>query len=346
INNHGIHGAQDMCNLLLRHGKAFIIEAGHWKGSDVLDRVAQHVRGARIAAVLRKSRVGIIGEPFKGMRDFRVEYGKLKADIGITVVAVEPAKIAALLPKAKDRAVTREMALDRRKFEMDKVGEELHRQTLRAGLAVRRWLEKEKLTAFSLNFQTVTKASGIPAMPFLEISKAMARGVGYAGEGDVLTAALNGAVATVFPDSSFTEMFCPDWEGNRIFLSHMGEINLNLAERKPVLFEKEWIYSNAQKPVAAAAAFRPGSALFFNLAPQKEGYTLILASVEMVSEGKTDKFRQTIRGWMKPARPVADFLKAYSHAGGTHHAGLVYGDALPALKSFGAMMGWKVVEIS
>ncbi|MFN2352849.1 MAG: hypothetical protein ABR497_12990, partial [Kiritimatiellia bacterium] len=30
--NHGIHGVQDMCNLLLRHGKKFQIEAGHAAG--------------------------------------------------------------------------------------------------------------------------------------------------------------------------------------------------------------------------------------------------------------------------------------------------------------------------
>ncbi|MCK4416840.1 MAG: hypothetical protein KAV99_01575, partial [Candidatus Latescibacteria bacterium] len=38
--NHGIHGVQDMCNLLIRNGKSFKIEAGHWEKSDVLDRVA------------------------------------------------------------------------------------------------------------------------------------------------------------------------------------------------------------------------------------------------------------------------------------------------------------------
>ncbi|MDI6775594.1 MAG: hypothetical protein QME60_09490, partial [Verrucomicrobiota bacterium] len=207
---------------------------------------------------------------------------------------------------------------------MDKVGDDPHKQTLRACLALRKWVEKEKLTAFTLNFQTVTRASGIPAMPFLEISKATAMGVGYAGEGDVLTASLNGAVTSVFPDASSTEMFCPDWEGNMIFLSHMGEINLDLAERKPVLFEKEWVSTDAQRPVVAAAAFRPGKAVFFNLAPRKKGYALIVAPVEMVSEGKADKFNHTIRGWMRPAKPIAEFLADYSRAGGTHHAGLVY----------------------
>ncbi|MDI6775067.1 MAG: hypothetical protein QME60_06705 [Verrucomicrobiota bacterium] len=102
MKNHGIHGAQDLCNLLLRHGKTFILEASHWKVSDVLDRVADHARGARIASALHGSRTGIIGRAFRGMGDFSVESDKLKAYLGVTVVAAEPAEIAALLPDAKD----------------------------------------------------------------------------------------------------------------------------------------------------------------------------------------------------------------------------------------------------
>lgn len=345
MNNHGIHGVQDLCNMLLRRNKPFIIEAGHWKESDVLARTAAHVRGAAIASALKGARVGLIGPAFKGMGDFSVPGDKLKADLGVEVLAVEPSEVAAQMPAENDRLVKNEMSSDRKRFECGKIDEGLHRQTLRAGFGIRRILARKELTAFSINFQTVTKASGIPAMPFLEISKAMARGVGYAGEGDVLTAAMNGAIMSIFPETSFTEMFCADWAGERIFLSHMGEINLDLAERKPYLFEKEWTFSNALKPVVAAAAFKPGPAVFVNLAPQKEGYALILSRVEMVSEGKTDKFKETIRGWFKPRLPVADFLAAYSRAGGTHHAGLVYGDVLGALKSFGNMMGFKVVVL-
>ena len=38
MDNHGIHGVQDLCNLLIRRGKPFRIEAGHWRRSDVLAR--------------------------------------------------------------------------------------------------------------------------------------------------------------------------------------------------------------------------------------------------------------------------------------------------------------------
>jgi len=61
-----------------------------------------------------------------------------------------------------------------------------------ASLAVRQWIERERLTAFTMNFMEVTRAAGFPPCRFSRPAKGMARGIGYAGEGDGLTAALVG----------------------------------------------------------------------------------------------------------------------------------------------------------
>jgi L-arabinose isomerase len=45
------------------------------------------------------------------------------------------------------------------------------------------------MTAQTIKFGDIKGDPGLPVMPFLEASKAMARGIGYGGEGDVLTAA-------------------------------------------------------------------------------------------------------------------------------------------------------------
>ena len=47
--NHGIHGVQDLCNLLLRLGKPFQLEVGHWESNDALDRVARQAVAAHMA---------------------------------------------------------------------------------------------------------------------------------------------------------------------------------------------------------------------------------------------------------------------------------------------------------
>lgn len=343
MNNHGIHGVQDLCNLLIRHGKPFQIEAGHWEKSDVLDRVVRWAWAARLASRMRKARVGRIGEPFAGMGDFQVASDVLRLKVGVETVPVDLSVLASLMPPDDDPEVASEMAEDISVFAADGVDSETHKESVRVCLAVRRWMERESLTAFTMNFNVIDRSSGLPTLPFLEASKAMSRGQGYAGEGDVLTAALVGALGSVYPETTFTEMFCPDWAGDSIFLSHMGEMNPALTSPKAELVEKPMPWLDVDAPVLLTGAFKPGEAVFVNLAPGPEDtFTLILAPVEMLDASHAN-MQNTIRGWFKPKMPVSDFLEAYSSVGGTHHAALVYADVVESLVRFGELMNWDVV---
>lgn len=338
--NHGIHGVQDLCNMLIRRGKPFKIEAGHWEKSDVLDRVASWARAAMIRSRLRRARVGRIGEPFKGMGDFLVEAETLKAALGVETVPCDLAELAGLMPAEDDPAVAAEMADDLKKFKADSLDEAAHRRTARVSLAVRKWIAQEKLTAFTANFLAFGPAAGVPTVPFLEASKAMARGIGYAGEGDVLTASLVGALGSIYPGVTFTEIFCPDWESNRIFLSHMGEMNLSLADSQPVLVEMPFPWADAENPVAAYGRFRGGKAVLMNLAPGPDDtFSLIVAPVEMVQVDGEDRMANSIHGWFEPPMPVAEFLEHYSQIGGTHHSALVYGELALEIAKFGELAG-------
>ena len=344
--NHGIHGVQDMCNLLLRRGKEFIIEAGHVKLSDVIDRTVCHIKGAKMAHQFRSSRVGRIGEVFAGMGDFVVEQSVLGSKLGITEIVTSPDQVANYLPDENDPEILIELAKDRQRFDVSDLKTEAHKLSIQTGLALRRWIKNEDISAFTINFKEITKESGMPEMPFLEICKLISEGVGYAGEGDVLTAAFVGAIAQVLEGVSFTEMFCPDWENNVIFMSHMGEMNVDLLDERARLLEKEWSYTNALPPVYPSGCFKCGKEVFVNLAPGvNDMFSLIISPIEMVRESQSVSMGDGIRGWMKPEISISDFLKKYSEVGGTHHAAIVYGQPIDELRSFGKIMGWKVVEL-
>jgi len=344
--NHGIHGVQDMCNLLLRHGKEFHIEAGHLYESDVADRVAACAKACCMAAQMRNARVGIIGKPFCGMGDFQLPYETLKATIGMEVITYDDSSGASCRACVSDEDIRLEMASDYEMYNVRSLPEEVHKQSAIANLMVRRWIEKEALTGFTVNFLDITKTFGIPRMPFMEASKAMTRGIGYAGEGDVLTAAFVGAVMSAGFEASFTEMFCPGWRDNTIFLSHMGEMNLNLAAEKPLVIEADFPYTDAGNPAVAYGRFKGGEAVYANLAPGAgNAYSLILSKICMMDVQGQDNMEESIHGWFEPSMPVADFLKKYSMAGGTHHGAVIYGDALKELEMFGRLMKWNVIII-
>ena len=344
--NHGIHGVQDLACMLRRRGKEFAIAAGHVSRSDVLARTAELAKAARAAVALRGARVLRIGDSFAGMGDFAVDASVLKRRLGISVRQAGPEAVAAMVRRVSAAQVAAEIAADRRHFAV-RAPLDVHRRSARVGLALRKMLEDGGFTAFSMNFMAFGAGSGAAdTVPFLEASKAMARGVGYAGEGDVLTAALVGALSRAFGRTTFTEMFCPDWKGNMLFLSHMGEINPEIAAAKPLVVEKPFPWTDAENPAVLACGMAWGEATLVNLAPAARGkFRLIVAPVKVCGDSRHRSARETIRGWIKPNCGAGEFLEAFSRAGGTHHSALVYGRHAEAMEAFAIFAGLEFVRV-
>ncbi|MDD4366072.1 MAG: hypothetical protein PHV38_00175 [Eubacteriales bacterium] len=344
--NHGIHGVQDMCNILNRYNKNFYIEAGHWQRSDVINRVIKRVEGIRIAENMRTAKVGRIGDFFKGMGDFSISLSKMQTDIGIESVQFDFNRANDYFSKISDDEIQREISENLEIYAVDDLDPALHKMLAKNCLAVRKWCTEEELTALTINFLYITKEHGFDCMPFVECSKAMSRGVGYAGEGDILSAALVGALLSVFEETSFTEMFCPDWKNNLIFLSHMGEINTKVCAEKPRLLKKNFPYTNANDTAFTCGKFKPGSAVFVNLAPAPEGkFKLIVSTVTIIEITSTNYLNDNVSGWIAPKYGLSEFLEKYSIAGGTHHSAIVYGDVKKAVTTFGIEMGWDVIDL-
>ena len=341
--NHGIHGVMDMCNLLNRNNKLFAIAAGHWERSDALDRAANLARAAASARSLRGMRVGRVGDSFEGMGDFLIDDEVFKKDFGVEVVQFNPQESSAVFCVPEEN-IAAEEAADRNAFVFKEDLGGIYRDTLISCLGVRNWIESEKLDAFTVNFLAIRERSLPSVMPFMEACKAMSRGVGYAGEGDTLTAAFTGALLKNFPETSFVEIFCPDWAGGSLFISHMGEMNISLAASKPVIMKADFPHTDAPDPAALYACFKPGKAVFVNAAPSKGGYTLTLSQVEML-DAQNDSFPGVIRGWMKPGCPPETFLEKLSIAGATHHSMLVYGDVMEGIEFFGKLLGMEICRI-
>ena len=141
--NHGIHGVQDMCNLLIRNNKKFFIEAGHYSESDVIERVVGRVKGIKAAKNFANAKVGTIGGEFAGMGDFRVADGVFE-EIGIKSVALtsDDAKEYAL--RVTNEEIEALIAQDKEKYVVsDEIPEDFLYNSLRGNLAVRKWIEEK-----------------------------------------------------------------------------------------------------------------------------------------------------------------------------------------------------------
>ena len=342
--NHGIHGVMDMTNLLMRHAKPYAIAAGHYPTSDVMDRVLGYVKAAVSAKSLCGSKVGSVGGSFDGMGDFLVSDEEMKERFGVEVIYNDKDLIP-IKSSITDDEVKAEMEKDFAECEpIGEIDPDVHAMSTKACLTVRRWIEQKKLDAFTVNFRQIIPADGLDTMPFMEACKQMAAGTGYAGEGDVLTAAFTGALMKGFDTASFVEIFCPDWRGDTLLISHMGEYNRALSSGKPELKQITFTFGDALDPVVTYGRYKPGKAVFCNVFRTQTDFAMLIAPVEM-QDAKEDRFEGVVRGWMKPDMPIARFLEKISRAGVTHHSSLVYGARVEEIEFFAKLVGLETVTL-
>jgi len=344
IANHGIHGVQDLSCVLARMGKKPNIVTGRVSNDNDIAEVISWARAASAASALRSMRVGITGNRMQGMDDFAVDFDELKAKIGPEVVAIPVAEIEQQLKGVSDDDVEKQMAVDSDQYEL-LIDENIHSDSVRTYLALMEILRKGDISAYTFNFEEFAETEGI-VVPFYAACRMMVDGIGFAGEGDVLTASLVGALSNLAEKVEFVEMFCPDFDGRNIFMSHMGESNPAFAAKGERASIAHQAFPFGKKD-AASFRFRhqPGEATLVSLAPAAEGrFRLIISGVDVVdAEPNPEITNPQFR--IQPRFSVEDFLTAYSDVGGTHHLAMIQGDAMDVLNKFAVLMGFDIFEV-
>lgn len=340
--NHGIHGVQDMCSVLKRNGRSYRVFAGHYKNSDVIEKVANAAKAIACANVMKRGvKTCLIGGSFEGMGDFAVSDGEL-ATLGVKKLLFDGDAAERYQNAITEEELREEYEKDLKTFKEIKVDYDYYKRTERVGLGIRKWLDEQGVNSFSMNFLGAGRIKGFDGIAFSEACKAMSRGIGYAGEGDILTASLLYGFLSEFKKSTFAEMFCPDWANDEIFFSHMGECNLTVL-KDILLVGHGFPYTPAFEPTGIAGKMKGGKVALVNIAPNGKGsYHMTFTDGEM-KELPDDiwEYTDSVSGWFKPVLPVAELLKKYSEAGATHHSLLVYGADSESLCCFAEAFGFK-----
>jgi len=325
--NHGAHGYMDLCNVLRRYGRVFQFVAGKLDNETAYEEIGRWAVAARAKRLLSDSTIGLAGYTFDGMGDFGIDTTYLNATLGLEKRQVPLNLLAARIGEVKDGELDEELRLDRKLFAIDNgVDEEIHSESNRVYLGLKRIVEELSLNAFSMHFQGILENPQIRTLPFLAISKLQQQGLAYAGEGDLLGAVGNLMARYLTGDTLFTETFCPDFDGGRIVMGHMGESNPAFA-KKTVLRRKKFAFGEALDPVIADVQMQKQRATVLNLGmANQQDYQMILYTGEICDPipGSNDIDMPYFH--FKPDMKLEDLLTEYGLYGGTHHVAMIKGD--------------------
>jgi len=343
IENHGVHGAQDLANVLLRAERPFGLVTGHWQDAALRSDLRSWCVAAHTASALHHCRIGLLGYPMQGMGDFAVDETALLAQVGAQVRRVPFALVATRAEGSPVDAVEEMIAEDRRTFEVDPaLSSEEHVASVRLEWALRSIAEEWELDGLAIHFMAVDEDERLETLPFLAASEMLADGYAYGGEGDVTSAVAVAMMHEMAGMANFTEMFTMDFDANAVVMSHMGEGNWRMARKdRPVrLVRNEFsMVSLPYAPASLAFALDPGQVTLVSLTTGPKGRFRFV-----VGEGEVLDF-PPLEGALNPqfkfapAGRLDQFLTDFSLAGGSHHQALAYGSHTKTLHRLASLLG-------
>ncbi|OHB65640.1 MAG: hypothetical protein A2Y76_04425, partial [Planctomycetes bacterium RBG_13_60_9] len=217
--NHGVHAVQDLANVLGKTGKPFGVIHGHHEQPDFLSRLMPWVQAGRIVRSMQNANPVQVGGHFEYMLDLQVGEAEFVRRMGVVPELVTTAEFAELMAGVTDEQTIEYVERYRRTFEMGSdLGALLQAKTARGEIALRGLLEHVDSHACGLNFLGLCNDKRVADGLHVAASVLMSEGVGYAGEGDWVTAMLVRGMQQGFGVASFSEVFSIGYEDNRLLL--------------------------------------------------------------------------------------------------------------------------------
>lgn len=346
--NHVTQGTQDVTNVLLRTGKIFGMESGHYRDEAALQRLGDWLAATRALRHATRMRVGLLGSPFQDMGDFGVDETLMASTWGPYTLHVPLSDFMARLDGVDDREVQRLIEEDRQRFEVaPDVDEDIHRVSARLEGALRSLVQDHGLDAFSMNFKELTEDGRCPTLPFLGLNKLLMDGLGYAGEGNGVLAAHMAQMRQLCGVSNFTEIYTVDYVKNLMVMTHMQECNAAMArcDRKVRLVRKAFWAPGVEDYVGMHFTLEPGPVTLSTIIPDRDNDFTYIAYETTIRDMAPFKKFDAPHWVIELDEPVGDFLTRYSMVGGPHHLVAVPGQRAAALEKLAHLQGFNMVRI-
>ncbi|MFF8478920.1 L-arabinose isomerase [Streptomyces sp. NPDC015414] len=346
--NQAAHGDREFGYIQTRIGLTRKTVTGHLSNPAVVSRVADWARAALGVHAVRTARLVRFGD---NMRDVAVTEGdKVEAELrfGASVNTHGVNDLVAVLEEVEDAAAKSLTAEYEDAYAVApelRSGGDRHaslRYAARIELALRRFLEDGRYTAFTTNFEDL---GGLRQLPGLAVQRLMADGYGFGGEGDWKTALLLRALkaaATGLPGgTSFMEDYTYHLEPGRelVLGAHMLEVCPSLTRGTPRVEIHPLAIGGREDPVRMVFDADPAEGLVVGMCDIGDRFRLVGNEVSVVEPLEEMPRLPVARAVWRPHPDLPTSADSWLTAGGPHHTVLTTALTREHLYDFAEALG-------
>ncbi|MCR1288358.1 L-arabinose isomerase [Shouchella clausii] len=345
--NQSAHGDREFGFMVSRMNIDRKVVAGHWQDARVMKRIGDWMKTVNAYQESKQLKVARFGD---NMREVAVTEGdKVEAQIklGWSVSGFGVGDLVEVIDRVSTEDVNALMDEYRNlyTFRPDANIAAVEEQA-RIEIGIERFLQQGDFRAFSTTFEDL---HGMKQLPGLAVQRLMAKGYGFAGEGDWKTAALlrvlkvlAGNVGTSFMED-YTNHLEPGQE--MILGSHMLEVCPTISAQKPEIVVAPLSMGNREDPARLVFKGKAGRALNAALIDMGSRFRLVANEVEAV-ENPHDMPKLPVASVLwKPLPSFSEATEAWIYAGGAHHTVFSYEISKEQLADWASLMGIECIVI-
>src|SRR6266536_612835 len=332
----------------MRVARLFAVATDDWKADSFRADVGRWARAAAAVTAWKSLKVAIFGYAMNDMGDIRVDESALIRSLGPEILAVAPGDMYRGMLAVTGQQAAEVIAFEDANFEIDpRLSAEEREDHARMQVAIEQILAERGFGAYTAHFDAIGEDGRFSRLPLAAASSLMAKGYGYAAEGDVLTACLVSAGHTLIGDAHFTEMYAMDFPSDSILQSHMGEGNWKIARTdRPVrLIKRPLGIGKLADPPTFLFQYQPGPATLATLVSlEGERFRLVVAEGENLDSQELPALEMPY-GQFRPASGVRACLNGWLAAGGPHHEVMNLGHHAAAWRDLALLAGIEFVQV-
>ena len=346
--NQSAHGDREYGFILARMNIPHEVAAGYYKDEKVIQKISAFCDTARAIAYSKKLKVATFGNNMREVAvtdgdrvETQIRYGWETNYYGI-------GDLVKLIDAVTEAEIDAKMDEYTSKYDMDTDRIDSVREQARYEVALEKFIEKNKIGAFTDTFQDLHNMKQLPGIAAQNL---MAKGIGFGPEGDYKISALSAVLMRMAEGREGATGFIEDYtydlpSGAELELaSHMLEVPVAFAATKPKIQVHPLGIGGKEDPARLVFDGITGDGIQVTLVDMGDRFRIICADIELVKQPEPMPLLPVARIMYRHKPDFSIGTAAWCYAGGAHHSVVSTALTRADIAMFARLTGTELITI-
>lgn len=311
------------------------------------DEIDHWIDAARVANVMERNRLGVMGHYYNGMLDIYSDLTQQCANFGGHVEIIEVDELAALRAEVTDTQIADRVVHFRDAFDVqeDCSPEELQRAA-RTSVALDALVERHALGSLCYYYMGVGNPANEDAISSIILGNSLltARGIPVAGELEVKNAQAMKIMDAFGAGGSFTEYYAMDFNDDIVLMGHDGPGHIAIAEGKTKVRPLGVYHGKIGRGLSVEMSVKRGPVTLLSVVQTVDGRIMLLVAEAESVAGPILEIGNTNSRY-RFAIGARRFVNEWNQQGPAHHCAVGVGHIADKISKLGSLLSLHVHRV-